>query len=437
MKKFFPVCIPLVFLLACDDSDQILHDQNLINSTPSFNKTLDEAVSIGIDAAERLFPNQSRVITHTASVKNVKTITSPNSRSGNKDTLLYIVNFDNEQGYAIIPAPNIDKNVLAVVENGYYDPEKGSDNPGFNYFIDAAISYTSNEKEIIKIDTTFQKPGPEIFHPSFDLKIDTIAHYQIKPRLEGIEWGQTGIYGAYCPNGVSGCLPTAIASIITYINKITNHQSNFTFSFPNNSFGTYPIDWNELFLHKRRYCEYKRANGSIVVQNQVCLESYSLSAHNLIGALMRQIGYDGDANYKSYEDVTKNNTSVADSKSQPLLEKYLPGHKVSKFKDFSFSAAQSSLNNCILLMKGQSSAGGHAWVADGYDQLDYHKYYAEWDFNSKSWNVITNRNYSDRLVHFCWGWDGVDDGYFEGEVFKAFDDTYRNTEFISVTVFNQ
>jgi hypothetical protein len=138
---------------------------------------------------------------------------------------------------------------------------------------------------------------------------------------------------------------------------------------------------------------------------------------------MRQIGYDGNAKYGT-------NTQVAKDKCKSLLEKYLVGHKISKFTDFNFDRAKSSLNTCVLLMAGS----GHAWVADGYDQLDYHKYSAKWDFTNKVWIVQTDRAYSDRLVHFCWGWDGVDDGYFEGEVFTAFDSTYKNTQFISVSV---
>lgn len=30
------------------------------------------------------------------------------------------------------------------------------------------------------------------------------------------------------------------------------------------------------------------------------------------------------------------------------------------------------------------AGGNHAWVADGYNQLDYRKYYAEWDFTKKN-----------------------------------------------------
>lgn len=44
---------------------------------------------------------------------------------------------------------------------------------------------------------------------------------------------------------------------------------------------------------------------------------------------MRQIGYDGNAKYGT-------NTQVAKDKCKSLLEKYLVGHKISKFTDFNF-----------------------------------------------------------------------------------------------------
>lgn len=429
MRKilFSFVCIASVFLLSCNESGLNADEPVTIESRSFANKSMNEAITIAIDAAERLYPTQSRGYGHTASVKNVKSVTNPLSRAGENDTLLYVVNFDNEEGYAIIPAPNIDKKVLAVVENGSYDPEKGSDNPGFNYFMEAAKSYTANAAKNIKDSIIIVFPGE--LHPAFDSRTDTIAHYQIKPRLEGMEWGQTGIYNVFCPkigavNAAAGCVPTAIASIITGVKKVSDGTSSFSFTFPDNTFGTQNINWNELSLHKRQFITYTRNNGTKVYQQQLCNENYPYNAHNLIAALMRQIGYDGNANYGV------SSTPVAKNKCKSLLEKYLAGHKISKFRDFKFDTAKTSLNLCILFMAGD----GHAWVADGYDQLDYHYYFAKWDFQNKVWIVEKNANFSDRLIHFCWGWDGVDDGYFEGEVFNAFDYTFKKTQFISITV---
>ena len=65
--------------------------------------------------------------------------------------------------------------------------------------MDAAINYTANApvNPLGYGDIIIVKPGD--LHPAFDLRYDTITHLQIKPRLDGVEWGQTGIYSVYCP----------------------------------------------------------------------------------------------------------------------------------------------------------------------------------------------------------------------------------------------
>ena len=116
MRKilFSFICISSVFLLSCNESGLNIDEPNTIETHTYANKSMSEAISIAIDAAERLYPTQSRGYAHTASINNVRSVINHLSRAGENDTLLYVVNFDNNEGYAIIPAPNIDKKVLAV-----------------------------------------------------------------------------------------------------------------------------------------------------------------------------------------------------------------------------------------------------------------------------------------------------------------------------------
>ncbi len=259
MRKilFSFICISSVFLLSCNESGLNIDEPNTIETHTYANKSMSEAISIAIDAAERLYPTQSRGYAHTASINNVRSVINHLSRAGENDTLLYVVNFDNNEGYAIIPAPNIDKKVLAVVGNGSYYPEKGTDNPGFKYFMEAAKSYASNApiNPLGYGDPVIVIPGD--LHPAYKLEYDTLAHYEVKPRLDGMEWGQTGIYNIFCPRidevrAATGCVPTAIASIITGVKKVSDGTSSFSFTFPDNTFGTQSINWNELSLHKRQ-----------------------------------------------------------------------------------------------------------------------------------------------------------------------------------------
>lgn len=431
MKKLIPTLLLITLILfACEQSGDIQLDSGIASNDEQIQIiTPENAIIIATKAAEHLYPSKSRSESRTVSDGNLKIITSGISRGNQNDTLLYVVNFDNNNGYAIVPAVDIDKDVLAVVETGSYDPEIGSDNPGLNLYLEAAVDYTMNhssmsKKTPITIDTLHKPVTEDDLHPAFDYRYDTIHHWSIKPQLEGMRWGQDKIYGTECPNKITGCVPTAIASIITAVKKNIKAEA-FTFTYPDNKLNTCHVDWNNAFKHKGQPDTILLLDQTIKELEWECGEYDSRIVHLFIASLMRQIGYDGKADYKNGK------TSVAKSKCQDLLNKYLPDKTISKFKDYTYVKAQTDLNTCILLMGGD----GHAWVADGYDQLDWYEYFAEWDFTNKQWIVKKDRPYSRKLIHFCWGWNGMDDGYFEGDVFNTTQGKFKNPDYISVNIY--
>ena len=208
MKKL--LLFTLIFaVFACSETDNALvspQQETTQRSVFSQFRSEREAIVAAIKTADKLYPKVSS--RSTRSVAGVKAITSTSSRSGETDTLIYVVNFEDNGGYALISAPRAADEVLAVVGEGAFNPEEGSDNPGLNLFLDAAANYVSALAWTGEIggDTIPRLPTDDDKHPAFLVKTDTIAEYGGTHHIpDDFGWGQGGIYGAYCPNGIAGC----------------------------------------------------------------------------------------------------------------------------------------------------------------------------------------------------------------------------------------
>lgn len=60
------------------------------------------------------------------------------SRAQLPDTLMYVFNFDNDEGFAVVAADRRLEGLIAITEKGSYDPAVGTDNPGLQYYMTAA-----------------------------------------------------------------------------------------------------------------------------------------------------------------------------------------------------------------------------------------------------------------------------------------------------------
>lgn len=413
MKKYFVVLsVCALFFLSCNE--EITPEESSIQTPQSETVKSEilspmEAAMLAQREAERLFSVSSRSSFRNVSMENVKVITNIGSRASVQDTLMYVVNFNDETGYAIIGARRDHKNMLALIDKGSYNPETGTDNPGLKFFLGAAESYLTSDSE--PEDSIPDNPILDVY-PSKEHR-DTITNQQVAPKFNGLAWGQTGFYGEYCPNGIAGCVPVAIGTIKTYLRKKYNGTTTESFDFPERPYSSTTINWNEIFAHKN-YLN--------------CRESEIETTHTAIAALLRQIGKDANASYNS------ESTPVTGSNAKNEVVRQFSDQKVSGVTDFNFYTIKTALNTGIVYMQGsvQNSNNGHAWVADGYKHLVI-------KHSDEIWNPATNRfdkaepYYSNYLyIHFCWGWNGEDDGWFEGSVFRTSSYTFNNVQFMSI-----
>jgi hypothetical protein len=141
------------------------------------------------------------------------------------DTLLYIVNFEDSCGYALVSADALVPGVAAYIEKGNLSPDLEIDNPGFKSFLEGYGKYICDsirsisdslrhhEGTLMFMDTA-HVTGPEPYTPYRLI-------YYVAPLLT-TEWGQGAPYNNECPifgyelHCVAGCVAVAAAQVVAY-----------------------------------------------------------------------------------------------------------------------------------------------------------------------------------------------------------------------------
>ncbi len=332
------------------------------------------------------------------------------TRSGEnseQDTLAYIVNFSDDMGYAVISADRRTDAILAISPDGNIDPEADIDNLGLSvFFANAEAMYEeqiasaeAEEKALLDEALAKMNKGNDLATRSSGFSVKN-GNWEVVNKvnpLVTVRWGQRSPYNDNAPliNGkkaAAGCVATAIAQVMSY------HR-----------YPTY-YNWNEINKNKYHY-EYEYVYDP---------------AHPLIASLFRTIG-----------DNVKMNWGVAsgawvyDASTHFQRMGY---ENTGSYSGYDFERIiNSTMNGIPVIMSGYATKetytyrrwflgkkrtgtrydGGHAWVIDGY-------------LNRKRKVELLNGNtvfYSyyqyEQLVHCNWGWNGIDNGYYNNAAFDT------------------
>lgn len=145
-----------ISLASCGENDALVDALEKDNATPQSEiRSIDEAYEIAAQSLTWFDSADSRSSVRLLPSKNeVKVFKSKESRGESSDTLMYVVNFQDEEGFAIIPANRNMPELLAVTESGSYDPASDSEVEPFNEYMKNAISVLSNgSHELQPVDT--------------------------------------------------------------------------------------------------------------------------------------------------------------------------------------------------------------------------------------------------------------------------------------------
>lgn len=386
MKKLVFISFIAFVVLSC--SDETYDATNLQQEAVSTSsiRSYDEALAIAQKAMTLVLPAETRgEETHIRTIdlaKSHKCIKAAATRGGGSsvnDTLMYVFNFADDEGFAIISAnPDCDP-VLAVTESGNYDPDEASDIDGFNDFVSLATFYVLNTDKLLD-SMTVQKMTYTTYTP------DTAILRRHGAQVP-VAWGEIDPEGIYCPNGRAGCANTAIAQIMSYY----EYPTEIVLSCKGNSSTTLQLDWDNLIDHKIGH-SYTTETCTVSEEN-----------HQAIGWLCRELGYRNNSSYTDSEGT------IADLAVVPYTLKNL-GFTVIGYDTLSVSDITDYIDKDYkIFMYGYPKNGSyHAWVVDQYADV-----------------IITEEvsgglcsYWQGNFIHINWGWYGQSNGYFNGRVFK-------------------
>ena len=391
MKKLFNLVVTLAGMLfyACSNELQVspsMPDSNEEVVSSDF-RSLDEAIAIANKSVSMLGDGTRGVMDRTVdkskvfAVKNKGTRTS-SENAFNHDTLMYAINFEDGNGYAIVSANRATEALIAVTESGSYSPEEGSENEGLNYYMENAAKYVSS---------SVTKPLP------FLKERDTIATRQQTGTPLDTKWGQTGYFGRFAPNSLSGCFPLAVMEIMSY----HNFPSAMTLHYLGNNDCTININWTDIKKHKL----HKGTCSSI--HESSC--NASSDAHTNISHIAREIGYEANSVY--YENAT----TTFDQYLVTCVNGF--GFTNAQIKDYEPGCTTTYLSQGHpMIFLGKTTDVGHAWIVDAY----INEHLTITDRSGLNIGESARTYETDRIYnHYNWGWNGIDNGYYLDSVFDV------------------
>ena len=378
-------------VFACTNDDVLFvetENKLAVENTLGNKRTFEEAISIAQNALEIFNSPQTRSGGKKIDFSKVQYVVDDVlTRNGNADTLMYVFNYEDNQGYAIVSANKKTEALIAVTERGTYSEESEKECPGLALYMDMAREYTT---------TSFDGPSTDtgdfdhLVEHKFEAIRDTFYH---GPYVD-VKWGQGEPYNNNCPidNGVrcpTGCAATAIAQILSY------------YEYPGSIYGqTY--NWSELKQHNRS------------TYNNQC--ACSSNNHNNLARLFRDIGDGVDMRYSS----TGSGSSIYEAADFLMDLDFLV--------DGPSSFNQTKINDEVrngraVYIRGENhqnnKVSGHAWVLDGLMNIKVTSNEYERPFGQLLWTLVESITTYTYYNHFNWGWNGNNNGYFLSNVFDV------------------
>ena len=335
-------------LVSCSDDYQELvqNDSPPVRRTQSHKLTLRQAMdrSVGILSESKSVPTRS-----VDNIKSVDYITSPlKTRASTPDTLFYLVNFENEEGFLLMTT---DDRLLPV----YAFSDTGCLNLADTVYNEPLRNYMNG----VTHDVSWQMSKPRNWNPPFPhVTIDEFEKDKsITPKLSVFQSriGQGSPYNACCPiilgkRTVAGCAPVAFEMLMSYHRYPRSYKED-TFDWETMNEGSNTDAIARLLAHLGAKENLNTNYGQISLTN---IKNYYLQT-------FKNFGY-----------------------NEPLCD------------EFSTERADRALYSGPIIVWGS----GHAWVIDGLRRLV-----------SPPFEEGGERLYW-RYFHCVWGWDGNSNGFY-------------------------
>lgn len=412
MKKLFllltVVAVPVISCQKDVNCYRISKENEYTELSTTLTRSYDEALKIAEEALDALENNDTRSTKRRVIKRSEgQTVMHPVTRGSttSEEPIMYVFNNENNEGFTIIAANRSQRPIIAVTEKGNYTYGEPTGVQPFDLYMESAVS--TNAKITLP-------SNPEIpLVPTPGCYFDTIYYNRssIAPLLT-TKWGQSGIYGKDCPNGLSGCTITATAQIMAY-HKYPNllpltHKGQFVIC---------PLNWNDMLKHTE----------SDIDSLSTCSCGCN---YNHIAILMREVGERAETTYDDDDPNTDDNERASGTKPNGVVDALISlGYRdVKSVMNTGMNYIKDTIineldNNRPIFIGGIHPDGpGHAWVIDGYNLLKYRIdfYISNPNYNPNIYNnpepefIYESSDIKDiDLLHFNWGWNGNCDGWFD------------------------
>lgn len=325
--------------------------------------------------------------------------------SGNETAeqpLAYVVNFEDNGGYAILAADTNLPPVIMLGDEGNFSTEEYLD------FVQNSTTRSGSELTDVE-DVQYTMITNSIVLPP-------VSPYPIAPKnprdttvmvrclpLVPTKWGQREPYNYYAPlegeqKTLAGCVPVACAQTLASL----SYHHNFTPGVEIDS--EYPVNWSMI--------------NAAISNNIIKYNSNDTSTGALnVASLIRAIGARFDATYGV--SATSSSTSLFDEELIRLgcsQAEYLSTDSVST--DDLFDMIVDKNYPVTSRAEDTNTQVGHSFILDGWLRLEY------------TGDIVNGLNiYAQRfqfdLIHINFGWNGKSDGYYAPTAFDITEDEYR------------
>lgn len=383
--------LSLIFVAACSSEEPWVPDsQNRNEASSSYRVSLNQALERADQAflwldKENCQTRGKQRIRIPSKVTCLKSDISLKTRSVDEelpDTMIYIINYGDEDGFAIMSADSRTRPLYAISDEGHFDLADTINNKGLSIF----LAHMGSDYMSSISGTTILPADSMIYDPSNDSIIAPINpgdgygdmgeyHYVgIRPMLDETvqTWGGDDPFNVYCPEvsdttgntkiASAGCVAVAVGQMMSYY-EWPKHYKDQTY------------DWDNM----------KSDRGSDTLARFL----FELGKPENLDTDYR---YEGGFSYHRNANRTFINL----------------GYLVPKdWTDFSHQSVSSHLHrggeplliNAYAPVNGKT--GGHAWIIDGFLQYAYEK-----PFSTEP------LHWSNPIYHCVWGWQGASNGYY-------------------------
>lgn len=393
----------VIALSSCSKDDDLVQPMRKFpHARTSNERSFNDALTIAQKAISLVSSEGTRAKSERQiDLTQTRAVMSETTRSANieQDTLMYIFNFADDQGFAIVPKSKNAPELLAVTTKGYYDG-KETDNEGFNM-------YMNNARLIVDPDTmVIINPGTPIDTSSnpgvggggigdqviTEWKTDTERDTTRRGPLLTTKWGQESPFYLYCfENGASsgtdwvkaGCQATALAQIMAYHEYPDTIDLTYSFA-----------PYEKLYLNWTYWKE------------DVTNDPYS------VAAFTRELGERLNMDYR--KDDSGSTTIEAKNTLQEL------NYNTSNVTNYNIYDNSPIIGNlagyCPVFIRGRtgtdSNSKAHAWVVDGYMITEETSREYQRQMGQLNWTLVNTVYIKNTYYSFNWGDNGTNDGWF-------------------------